>query len=79
MRVRSHSRVNVVWHTGAIMNRTLLKYGARPVNALAANGARDKKKSQKQRLKKRKAPATGAGAVELARRALERAAWERGS
>jgi hypothetical protein len=60
------------------VNRTLLKYGARPVNGLAATGARKRSKTKKQRLKKRPAPSVDAHAVEQARRALERAAWKRG-
>jgi hypothetical protein len=60
------------------VNRTLLKYGARPINAQAAAGARERKKSRKQRLKKRPAPKVDERAVEQARWALERAKWERG-
>jgi hypothetical protein len=60
------------------VNRTLLKYGARPVNGLAAAGAREHSKTKKQRLKKRRAPGVDERAVEQARRALERAAWKRG-
>lgn len=58
------------------MNRKLAQYGARPVNAQAERGMGklSRKKRAKAALRK---PATSERAVDRARRALERAAWER--